>query len=469
MHLGLLLPAAGGLMLAILFFAKSTDYPIGDFNTLEVSRTAWEQIAKAIPAPMPSDYEDDEAFSNIESADDLGPADEKVFAENNAFLVSCSLLVLLGCLGISVLGMGARISEPFWNSLLRGGTILFIGLFSFYAWGFNLAFPGDHFGIFPRVYFGFPGSLDPVEYGLSGISEWADLLYIATYAVFMGCLIVSFGSAGLTTKSSLIIATPLIAFFFPLSTSTVWGGGWIDSLGYSVDFAGAALVHWHVGSIALLIGGVLTYHRKSQSLAPLSLPDPAGAVAGAILYFVGILGINAGSTLSAKPDIVAAVIQSTVYAAISAAIVCAATSTIFPKSNVLRFLLAGLLAGAVSVSGSADTFTQVQSIIVGIIGGAGVAATLVLFDRLDWADPFAIGPIHGVGGAIAVMATWFGSLGTDYPATIFGQILLLIAIPFLSLLFTAVILLIAGATKLLSVETGKSREKSGPPSLPRTS
>lgn len=458
-------------MLAALFFSKSTNYPIGELRFSEASGVAWSKIAEAIPAAMPSDYEDDEAFADVESADDLNPADEATFAENNAFLVTCSIFVFLGCIGLCILGFGLRISEPAWNTFLRGGTIVFVALCSFYLWGFNLAFPGDHFSIFPRPYFGFPGSMDPVEYGLGGITEWADLIYIASYAAFMGCLILSFSSAGLTTKTALIIATPLVAVFFPLGVSALWGGGWIDGLGYSVDFAGASLVHWHAGSIALLIGAVLTMHRKNQSLAPLPLPDLASSGVGALLYFIGILGINAGSTLSAKPDLVASVIQSTVYSALASGVVSIVIASLFPKSNVIRFFLAGFLAGAVGVSGAADSYGQIQSIIIGVLTGAGVSTTLVLFDRLNWADPFAIGPIHGVGGAIAVIATWVGTAGTDFPATLVGQIILLIAIPVLSLLFAAVILLVAGATRLLSVESGEPNEpeqKSGPPSLPGT-
>ncbi|MEM6279402.1 MAG: hypothetical protein AAF733_07995 [Verrucomicrobiota bacterium] len=472
LHLGLLLPTVAGLMCILFLFTKSTDYSLGELSFPEAAGITWERVLGAFPAEMPSDYEDDEAFSNIESADDLRPVDEETFSVNNAFLVSCSLFVLIGCFGISLLGFGLRIDEPAWNTFLRGGTVLFIAMFSFYLWGFNLCFPGEHLGIFPRVFFGFPGSMDPVEYGLSGISEWADLFYIATYAAFMGCLLTLFGSSGLTTKTSLILAAPLISVFFPLSTSTLWGGGWIDSLGYSLDFAGASLVHWHVGSVALLIGAVLTWHRKHQSLDPLPLPGILTTGLGTLFYWIGILGINAGSTLSAKPDLVASVVQATFYASIAAGVVCAAVGLLFPQTSALRFFLIGLLAGAVGVSGAADGYGLLPSIFIGILTGAGVAATLVLFHYLRWADPFAIGAIHGVGGFIAVLAAWGGTLGSDYGTTLFGQLLLLVTVPFLALLFTAIILLVAGATKLLSVESGEPTEpvkQPGPPSLPGAS
>lgn len=466
LHLGLLLPLLAGFGIVFYLFAKSVEYPLPETSFATSAERVWSDIFETIPARMPGEYPDDEDLSSIESIDDVSPADAQILSGNNAFLVSCTLLVLFGCAGLALLGSVNRIGEPWWNSFIRAGTISAAAFVMFFLWGFYLAFPGDYFGIFPRFSFTLPGSVDPIEYGLSGISEWTDLIYIASYAAFIGCILVSFSSAAQTTASSFLISLPILSISFPFVLSWKWGAGWIDELMNNSDFAGAALVHWHVGACALLIGAVLTVYRRKNKLTPLPALKPVTSLIGGALYFLGMIGLNAGSTLSADAEIVAAVIQCTAASAAASGVIASIFWVATRQGNFISFLLAGTIGGAVAVSGGADGFSLTQSLVIGTISGAVISTVLFFLQQLKWADPFAVGVIHGVGGFIGIFATCASSFDEDFQATFVGQLVLLITVPLMSLFGTVVVLVLAGATGFLTYE---KKPKPVPPSLPRTS
>jgi len=466
LHLGLLLPMLAGFGVVFYFFAKSVDYPLPETSFTSSAQKVWSDIFEAIPAPMPGEFPDEDYLNDIESVDDVSPTDAQTLAGNNAFLVTCTLLVLLGCFGLALLSSATRIGEPWWNSFIRSGTMIAAAFVTFSLWGFYLAFPGDHFGIFPRFSFTFPGYVDPIEYGLSGVSEWTDVIYIASYAAFIGCLLVSFSSAAQTTASSFLISLPVLSIAFPLVLSWKWGAGWIDQLLNNADFAGAALVHWHVGACALLIGGVLTFFRTRNQLTPLPTPEPMRYLAGGALYFLGVIGLNAGSTLTAAPGIVASVIQCTAVSAAASGVVASIFGAATRQGHFVTFLVAGVIGGAVAVSGGADTFTMNQSLVIGTFSGAVIATTLFFLQQLKWADPLAVGVTHGLGGFIGIFATCLAASEDGINATFGGQLVLLVTVPLMSLFITAIVLMIAGATGFLTYE---KKPTPVPPSLPRTS
>lgn len=466
LHLGLLLPMLAGLGVFLYLFVKSVDYPLPETSFATSADQVWSNIFGAMPAAMPGEYPDDEALNNLENIDDVIPSDAELLSGNNAFLVTCTVLVLFGCVGIALLCLSTRIDEPWWNSFVRAGTMIAAAFVTFALWGFYLAFPGDHFGIFPRYSFTFPGNVNPLEYGLAGISEWADLIYIASYAALIGCILVSFSSAAQTTASSFLIALPILSISFPLVLSWKWGGGWLDGLANNSDFAGGALVHWHVGACALLIGAVLTFYRRQHKLKALPAPKTLTYLIGGVLYFIGMIGLNAGSTLSADPALVASVIQCTVISAAVSGVIAALIWLATRQGDFAPFFVSGVIGGAVAVSGAADGFSSNQSIIIGATSGAAIATVLFFLYQLKWADPLGVGVIHGVGGFIAVFATCASTFDDDFKATIPGQLTLLVTVPLISLLGTAAILLLAGATGFLTYE---KKPKPVPPSLPRTS
>lgn len=417
-----------------------------------------------MPAAYADDAESDEGPAPS-SPDDLSAAEGLAYAENNLFLLSCTLLVLLGCFGVSLLGVATHPGEPWWNSFLRQGTIVSVALVSFTLWGFYLAFPGDHFGIFPRAFFGFPGDIDPVAYDMGGITEWTDLFYIASYAALIGCLLLSFCSGGQTASSSFLISMPVVSLFFPFALSWKWGGGWIDALGNNGDFAGATLVHWHLGAVALLIGLTLTLTMRGRENLCTAPRHPILYLGGGIAYFAGVLGLNAGSTLEATPALVAAVLQSTLIAAAISAFFALLWWVTLRRKTAAHFFVAGLIAGAISVSGAADSLTLRQSVVLGTIAGLIVPGVIAALDRFRWVDPLSIGAVHGIGGIIGTFGACLALFDGEQVNSFAGQLVLLLTVPIAALFASAVVLVFCGAINLLVTA---EKKKPRPPSLPGT-
>ena len=95
-----------------------------------------------------------------------------------------------------------------------------------------------------------------------------------------------------------------------------WGSGWFDQIIMSKDFAGAALFHWHAGGVVLSIASIICIFRPKGQRLPTRSISLFYWLPGIALYSVVVIAINAGSTLSAEPGLVIAVIQATLIAAV---------------------------------------------------------------------------------------------------------------------------------------------------------
>ncbi len=449
-HLLLAIPTVLGLTLLFLFVTNSARSTVSDSHVSTLAVDAWTAAAQKIPAEMPaawSDVEDPEP----ESVDDLDQETRERWGRTNAFIFSCAVLVLLGGFGIALTTAGLTKKEPTWFPLLRFGALLPATLSVWLLWGFNVAFPGETMGPIPSLYFGFPDS-DPVAYGMGGMTGWTDCFYITSYAVFASTLLLTFAAAKVRATSLVLIAVPFLAISFPLVISWKWGAGWIEMLGNNIDFAGSALVHWHVGAAALAAGLILTIFRK-QSIQPSeeeTFQPSLGLIGvGGTLYFLGILGMNAGSTLDSDPVPVAAVLQATIAAAIVSSILSVIWWIGFRNRSPVEMFFLGLISGAVVVSGAADGLDWTRSLALGAVSGMVVPGLVVAMDRMRWVDPMAVGAVHGVGGLIGTLGAAFGDYGDDFLVTLPGQLVLVAVIPIGAVLTTIVVLILFGAIGFL--------------------
>ncbi|MAS96936.1 MAG: hypothetical protein CMO55_27410 [Verrucomicrobiales bacterium] len=471
-HLALAVPAFIGLAVAVFLTVKSTKSDVSEEPFSVLAGTSWSDIFSKLPAQMPGSYDDGEEI-DATRADDLSPVQAKKFAINNAFISSCALLVFAGLIGIALMSMAKSSGEPLAYPALRTTAMGGIAIVTFLLWGFYLAFPGDFNGFVPFPTFSLPGGIDSVEYGMSGMSEWTDLFYIATYAALFGALLVSFCSSGMKATPAFLVAIPITTFLLPLVISWKWGAGWIDQLANNFDFAGAALIHWHLGSVALLIGGILSMFLRqpenSALLQKLSSKSPTHLALyglGMLLYFLAILGMNAGSVLAATPSLVACVIQATIAGAATSTVLAVVWWAVFHTRNIIEFIGIGLMSGAVSVSCAADSMSLSDAIAMGVLCGFIVPGVVVAMDKVKWPDPLAVGPVHGIAGAISVLGAAFVSI-EDMAVTAIGQIVLIIATPLLSLMAAFFVLVIAGTSKNLFVRDPDSQpNRTIPPSLP---
>lgn len=431
----------------------------------DLASSSWNQIIDAIPAEMPGVYAEYVESDDEATVETLAEERRDVFAINNAFIVTCTLLMIFGLLGQALMAAGVPGEDPIWFSLVRVGAIFGVTLLSFIVFGFSLAFPGD--GLFGGFYL--PGDLNSVEYGLSGIHEWTDLFYIGCYVALIGVLILSFCRAGLSSISGFLIAIPIVTLLSPLVVSWKWGAGWLDQLGNNYDFAGSALFHWHAGFSALILGGSLTLYRNWREKELPTKPEEKPAAFNPLLFIPGALGMillmvgmNAGSALEATAPVVAPVIQASLIAGAISGFLAIVWWAVARTRTVVEYLVHGFIAGMVVAAGGTDLMSLSEAITLGVVSGILVPGFILALDKMRWVDPLAVGPVHGVGGFIGTLGTVI-LLAEDNTATLLGQMLLLFVIPILSGGLVLLIVVFAGATKLLLTNLP---QKSSPPPLP---
>ena len=372
--------------------------------------------------------------------------------------------MILGVFGMNAMGISLSSQEPAWHGFLRTGALCAVTLGSMILFGFNMAFPGDQMGVIPLPTPYIPGDMSSVEYGLNGMTEWADLLFNGVYSLFLAALFLSLAHGRLRSTPLFLIAIPASTLIFPLVVSWKWGAGWIDQLMNNIDFAGAALLHWHAGIAILLVSLISSIAARTKNLSRSAAQNPQSPqgiaiyLVGAVAYLVALVAINAGSTLDASPSIAAPVLQATLITGGISGVLGLAWAAFSNKRPFLRYLIVGIAGGIVASSGSADYFGIGEAIVFGVFAGVLIPGATFLLEHIGWIDPLSMGAIHGIGGLIAILGT-AGTAGED--ATIMGQITLLIAVPILTLAGALFVTLVAAGIGYLFLPSGT--EKAPPP------
>ncbi|MEQ8494401.1 MAG: EAL domain-containing protein, partial [Gammaproteobacteria bacterium] len=189
------------------------------------------------------------------------------------------------------------------------------------------------------------------------------------------------------------------------------GDGWLGARGF-VDFAGSTVVHSVGGWVALAAVLVIGPRRgrfedgQVHAIPPSNLPL---CMLGLLLFMVGWIGFNGGSTLEftlAVPGIVANTLLAGAVGASTAGLL---RSIVHPDSDAATALLNGTLAGLVAITAGCHAVTAVEAAAIGAVG----ALIMLLADRalLAWRIDDAVGaiPVHLAAGAWGTLAV--GLLG----------------------------------------------------------
>jgi Amt family ammonium transporter len=225
--------------------------------------------------------------------------------------------------------------------------------------------------------------------------------------------------------SFLLFAVVMTGFIYPLQGSWSWGGGFLSEAGF-VDFAGSGIVHM-CGAAAALAGVLLLGPRHGKygpngQVNPIQGSNMPLATLGMFILWFGWFGFNGGSELKLsnidEANAVAQVFVNTNMAAaggLLAALVLA--RAMFGKAD-LTMALNGALAGLVSITAEPLSGTNVESMLIGAVGGLIVVFSIVGLDKLRIDDPVGAISVHGTCGIWGLMAV----LITSDDATLSGQL-----------------------------------------------
>ena len=225
--------------------------------------------------------------------------------------------------------------------------------------------------------------------------------------------------------SFLLFAVVMTGFIYPLQGSWSWGGGFLSDAGF-IDFAGSGIVHM-CGAAAALAGVLLLGPRNGKygpngEINPIPGSNMPLATLGMFILWFGWFGFNGGSELMLsnidEANAVAQVFVNTNMAAaggLIAALVLA--RAIFGKAD-LTMALNGALAGLVSITAEPLSGTNVESMLIGAVGGLIVVLSIVGLDKIRIDDPVGAISVHGTCGIWGLLAVFI----TNDDATLAGQL-----------------------------------------------
>lgn len=364
-----------------------------------------------------------EAAAESEAA---APTDmEKLnYSINTLFMLICAVLVLFMQAGFALVETGLNSQKNAVNIMFKNMMDLCIGVLLYWAFGFNMMYPGaDYDGWIPK----FPTSAENLQVARDtdpdiayGISHSTDFMFQVAFAATAATIVSGSVAGRLKFSAYLLYSAIITGLIYPVSGYWKWGYGPLADWGFQ-DFAGSILVH-AVGGFAGLAGamalgpriGRFTPEGKSK---PMPGHNLTLACLGVFILLIGWYGFNPGSMLSYTDTLKA---EQTTYIALTTTLAAVAGANaamilgwgLFGKPD-LTMAMNGMLGGLVGITANCDRVSQVESVIIGAIAGVLVVGAIIALEKLCIDDPVGAFPVHGVCGLWGGIATGiFGDLPT---------------------------------------------------------
>ncbi|HEX8938227.1 MAG TPA: ammonium transporter [Sphingomicrobium sp.] len=193
----------------------------------------------------------------------------------------------------------------------------------------------------------------------------------------------------------------------------VWSAkGWLGSGGLgALDFAGGTVVHLNAGT-AGLVAALMLGKRKglgTQNFAPY---NPAYAIIGASLLWVGWFGFNAGSAVESHDGQAGMAAAATQIATAGAALSWMFVEWAVKKKPTVIGMASGAVAGLVAITPASGFVNPTDALIIGLAAGAVCYFAAVHLKNMlgFYDDALDCWGVHGIGGALgAIMTGMFAS------------------------------------------------------------
>jgi Amt family ammonium transporter len=364
----------------------------------------------------------------VAMADEPAKVSLAQFTANNIWMMICAGLVFIMHLGFATLESGLTRAKNTVNILFKNVFVVCIGLLTYYLIGFGLMYPGaaDTW----NGYLGFSGALLTlpengltVDYASGGYTYWTDFLFQGMFAATAATIVSGAVAERVKLKSFMVFATLFVALVYPIAGSWKWGKGFLDAAGF-YDFAGSTLVHsvggWGALVGAWMLGPRIGKYTKDGKVNPLPGSNMPLATIGVMLLWLGWFGFNGGSVLSADPALTSLVLVTTCLAAAAGGVGAMLAYSFVSKKPDLSMALNGLLAGLVGITAGADVVSVHEAILIGVIAGAVVVASVLLLDKIKIDDPVGAVSVHLVCGIWGTLAAGIFGEGKSVVAQLKG-------------------------------------------------
>lgn len=342
--------------------------------------------------------EADPAWAQSPTANDLNLLQQHL---NFVWVMICAGLVLLMQVGFTLLEAGLVRSKNSINVALKNMLDFGVSVCAFAAIGFSISFgSGTNFLV----------GFDPDTFFVANLTPWVFAFFVFQ-VMFCGtaATIVSGAVAERMKLSAYLFLTLIMsALIYPVFVHWAWGNALHDNpsaflaqMGF-VDFAGSTVVHatgaWVALAACIVIGPRTGKFDASGKPVKFHGHSPVLSTAGGLVLFVGWIGFNGGSTLSATPGI-AHVIANTVLAGATGMVAGAALSLRHHRFFAPDEAINGMLGGLVAVTAGCKVLGPQGALIIGAIGGTiAVWGSRQIEGRLRIDDAIGAIGVHGFAG-----------------------------------------------------------------------
>jgi Amt family ammonium transporter len=161
---------------------------------------------------------------------------------------------------------------------------------------------------------------------------------------------------------------------------------------------------WAALAGAIVLGpriGKFSKDGKVQAIPGHNIPL---AALGVFILWLGWFGFNPGSTTAVGGGDFAFIAVTTNLSAAGGAIAAMIVAWIMFGKPDTSFALNGALAGLVAITAGCDVIPPAFAVLTGLIAGAIVVFSVVMFDKLKVDDPVGAVSVHGVCGAWGTLA-----------------------------------------------------------------
>ncbi|NQW00217.1 MAG: ammonium transporter [Rhodospirillales bacterium] len=353
-----------------------------------------------------------------------------------SFLVH-GVLVMFMAAGFAMLESGLVRSKNTATICLKNIALYSIAGIMFYLVGYDLMYTGVDGGYIGTLSFLYnPGDAElallgadeasaeqlkaVTDAGYSVSSDWFfQMVFVATAASVVSGTV----AERIKVWPFLIFVVVLTAVIYPVQASWVWGGGWLNEMGFT-DFAGSTLVH-SVGGWCALTGAIILGARKGKfgpdgRVNPLPGANMPLATLGTFVLWFGWFGFNGGSQLalgSAADATAISIVYVNTNIAAAGGVVAAMILTQIPYKKIdLSMALNGALAGLVAITAGPDLQNHAVSMLIGAVGGVLVVIFVPLMDKLKIDDVVGAISVHlvaGIWGTLCVGIFGAGSVSTQ--------------------------------------------------------
>lgn len=335
---------------------------------------------------------------------------------DTAFVLVSAALVMLMTPGLALFYGGMVRNKNVLGTLMQSFICIALVSLEWILWGYTMSFGPDHWGIIGGLdWFGLRNvGLVPSSIYAPTVPHQVFMIYQCMFAVITPALITGAFAERMKFGAFLLFSLFWTTFVYNPLAHWIWGnGGWLAKLG-ALDFAGGVAVHVSSGAAALAAAIVLG-RRKGYGLEVIRPHNLPMTILGAGLLWFGWFGFNAGSALSAG-SLAAAAFVATHLAGTTGALTWTLLEWKQQGKATSLGAASGAIAGLATVTPAAGFVSPLSAAVIGILAGIGCYYGIMIKSRFGYDDSLDVVGIHGVGGAIGLIATGFFASTAVNPA-----------------------------------------------------